>query len=190
MDPRATLPSTRGSHTYVHSHVRWPVAQRCGTLRHVLYVPVILVHHRPLEEDLPEPPRMQFRLNRALRESFTSCNLPIPPLPAYRRLPRIAVQRDAPMPLRSCGTFAMSTALHILLGGLPPHTLPTQFITREHMLTMHRALLEWLTQGRPLTSGKAAASTKGPIPHQGHTHAHTTTLASQPQTYFRGAKQG
>jgi len=41
----------------------------------------------PLEEDLSEPPPMQFRLHRALRESFTSPNLPIPPLPAYRKLP-------------------------------------------------------------------------------------------------------
>ncbi len=53
----------------------------------------------PLEKDLLEPPRMQFRLHIALRESFTSRNLPIPPLPAYRSLPRIAIQRDAPRPL-------------------------------------------------------------------------------------------
>ena len=92
---------------------------------------------------------MQHKPHRALRESFTSRNLPIPPLPRYRQLPRIAIQRDAPRPLWSCGTFAMSTTLHLLLGGLPPHTLPTQFITREHMLTLHKALLEWLIQGRP-----------------------------------------
>ena len=85
-----------------------------------------------------------YRLNRPLRESFTSRNLPIPPLPAYIKLPRIAVQRDAPMPLLSCGTFAMSTTLRLLLGGIPPHTLPTQFITRGRMLTLHRALLKWL----------------------------------------------
>ncbi len=50
----------------------------------------------PLEDDLSGPPRMQFRLHRSLRESFTSHNLPTPPLPAYRKLPRIAIQRDAP----------------------------------------------------------------------------------------------
>jgi len=98
----------------------------------------------PLDEDLSEPPRMQLSLHRALRESFTSRNLPVPPLPAYRKLPRIAVQRDAPRPLWFCGTFAMSTTLHLLIGDIPPHTLPTQFITREHMLTLHKALLEWL----------------------------------------------
>jgi hypothetical protein len=79
----------------------------------------------PFEEDLPEPPRMQCKLHRALRGSFTSRNLPIPPVPAYRQLPRISIQRDAPRPLWSCGTFAMSTTLHLLLGGIPPQYLPT-----------------------------------------------------------------
>ena len=103
----------------------------------------------PMEEDLPEPPRMQFRLHRALRESFTSRKLPIPPLPTYRMLPRIAIQRDAPGPLWSCGTFAMFATLRLLLGGIPPHTLPREFITRIHMLPLHKALLEWLIQGSP-----------------------------------------
>jgi hypothetical protein len=54
----------------------------------------------PLEEDLPDPPpRLQFWLHKALRESFTVRNLPIPPLPAYRKLPKIAVQQNAPIPL-------------------------------------------------------------------------------------------
>jgi hypothetical protein len=104
----------------------------------------------PLEEDLLEPPRMQFRLRRALRESFTSRNLQIPPVPVYRSLPRKAIQRDASRDPWSCGTFAMSTTLHLLLGGIPPHTLPTQFITMEHMLALHGALLEWLLQSNPL----------------------------------------
>jgi hypothetical protein len=92
---------------------------------------------------------MQHRLHRALRESFTSRNLPIPPLPAYRQLPRIAIQRDAPRPLWSCGTFAVSTTCYLLLRGIAPHSFPIQFITREHIVAMHRALLEWLIQGNP-----------------------------------------
>ena len=43
----------------------------------------------------------------------------------------------------------MSTTLHLLLAGIPPHTLPRNFITREHMLALHRALLEFLIQGTP-----------------------------------------
>ena len=41
----------------------------------------------------------------------------------------------------------MSSTLHLLLEGIPPHSLPTQFITRDHMLALHRALLEWLILG-------------------------------------------
>jgi hypothetical protein len=144
----------------------------------------------PLEEDLLEPPRMQFRLDRALRGSFTSRNLPIPPLPAYRSLPRIAIQRDAPRPLWSCGTFALSSTLHLLLGSIPPRTLPTQFITREHMLALHRALLEWLIQGNPLDLSRGGCLHRGIHPLRGHTQAPTAASASPPRTYFRRAKQG
>ena len=56
------------------------------------------------------------------------------------------------MPLWSYGTFAVSITLHFLLRGIPPHSLPTQFITREYMMTMHMALLQLLIQGNPPTS--------------------------------------
>jgi hypothetical protein len=119
----------------------------------------------PLEEDLPKPPRIQYKLHRALRESFTSRTLLISPLPAYRQLLRIAIQRDAPRPLWPCGTFAMPTTLHLLLGGIPPHSLPTHFITREYMLAMHRALLKWLIHGTPPPiSGIGVASIGGSCP--------------------------
>ena len=101
------------------------------------------------EETLPEPPHMKHKLHRSLRESFNSRDLPIPPLPSYRQLPGIAIQRDTPRPLWSCGAFSVSTTLHLLLGGIPPHSLPNQFITREHMMALHRALLDWLIQGNP-----------------------------------------
>ena len=29
----------------------------------------------------------------------------------------------------------------------PPHSLPANYITRDHMLVLHMALLEWLTLG-------------------------------------------
>ncbi len=43
----------------------------------------------------------------------------------------------------------MTTTLHILHGGMPPHTLPTQLITREHILALHKALLDRPIQGTP-----------------------------------------
>jgi len=77
----------------------WPMAQRGRTLRHIYVCPEYRSILDPLKNDLPEPPRMQYKLHRALMESFTSRNLPIPPLPVYRQLLRIAIQREAPMPL-------------------------------------------------------------------------------------------
>jgi len=66
----------------------------------------------PLMDNQPESPRMQFKIHRALRESFTSRNLPTSPLHTYRQLPRLR-------PLWSYGTFAVFTTLHLLLGGIP-----------------------------------------------------------------------
>ncbi len=43
----------------------------------------------------------------------------------------------------------MCTTLHLLLGDWHPHELPDHHITRTHMLTIHRALLEWLIAGTP-----------------------------------------
>jgi hypothetical protein len=74
----------------------------------------------PLEADLLELHRMQFKLHRVLGESLTFHNLPIPPLPVYRQLPIIAIQRGDPRPVWSCGMFTVSTTLYLLLGGIPP----------------------------------------------------------------------
>jgi hypothetical protein len=78
----------------------------------------------PPSDGMPPPPRIQYKLHRALRKSFTSRNIPIPALPPYRHLPRIAIQPDAPLSLWSCGTFEMATTSHLLLGGCAPHSLP------------------------------------------------------------------
>jgi hypothetical protein len=60
---------------------------------------------------------------------------------------RIAIQEDNPLLAWSCGTFAMSTTFHLLLGNQHPHTLPSGYISREHMLTLHKSLLKWLLTG-------------------------------------------
>jgi hypothetical protein len=103
----------------------------------------------PLEDAKCSPTRMQRRLHNAIRDSFTSRGLYIPPLPHFCHLHKNAIQQDAPRPPLSCGTFAVSATLHILLGGIPPHSLPNQFITLEHMMALHRALLEMLRLGTP-----------------------------------------
>jgi hypothetical protein len=43
----------------------------------------------------------------------------------------------------------MCTTLHLLLGHNQPHTLPRAYISREKMLSLHKALLAWLLKGTP-----------------------------------------
>jgi len=90
---------------------------------------------------------MQSNLNRARREAFRARNLPVPLLPQYRHTPRISVQHDAPRQYLSCGTIAMLTTLHLLLGKRRPHDLHAIYISREKMLHLHEALLAWLITG-------------------------------------------
>ncbi len=92
---------------------------------------------------------MQSKLHAAVSESFRARNLPIPTLPKYKQAPRLAVEHGAPRPAWSCGTIAMCTTLHLLLGDRHPHELPGLHIIRTRMLTLHRALLEWLIAGTP-----------------------------------------
>jgi hypothetical protein len=100
--------------------------------------------------DIPcSPPRMQANLNKALRQSFLARNLPVPPLPPYRQLPRIAIQRDVPRPNWSCGTIAMCTILHLLIGNIQLHTLPRLYISRDRIISPHKILLAWLLTGTP-----------------------------------------
>jgi hypothetical protein len=92
---------------------------------------------------LPYPPSgMQAKLHSALSESFHAQNIPVPTLPQYMQTPRLASQQDAQQPAWSCGTIAMCTTLHLLLGDHHPHELRELYITKTHMLTLHRALLE------------------------------------------------
>ena len=101
-------------------------------------------------QDFPLPhPGMQECIIRALRKAFRGRNLPVPPLPTYKQAPRIAVQHDAPRQHWSCGTIAMLTTLHLLLGRRRPHELPALCLLRENMLLLHKALLAWLIKGKP-----------------------------------------
>ena len=79
----------------------------------------------PLRDSLLDPPRMQFKLHRALRGSFTFQNLPIPSLPAYRQLPMIAIQRDAP------GLFGAAARSRY-----PPHFI---YSSRDCLPTLSRS---------------------------------------------------
>ena len=104
----------------------------------------------PLRPSEASYPALETQLHSVLRESFTHRGLPPPHRPPDRRVVRIAVQNDAPLHAWSCGTFAMSTTLQLLLIDKHPHEMPPSCITRGHMLALHEALLMWLLTGTPL----------------------------------------
>jgi hypothetical protein len=124
----------------------------------------------PLEADLLEPPPMQIKFHRALRKSVTSRNLPILPLPVYRQLPRIAIQRDAPRSLWSCGTLAVSITLRLLLGSYPILSRSNLSLRRHAGPTQGPSRMAH-TRNPPLTFGLGAASNMGSFPHGGHAEA-------------------
>ena len=71
-------------------------------------------------------------------------------LPVYRRVNRISIQNDSPLPSWSCGTIALLTTIHLTLGNTRPDRIATNSITRHQMLTLHQAILRWLIIGTPL----------------------------------------
>ena len=94
----------------------------------------------PLTDYVPTPTCIRYKLYKATRESFASRNIPAPALPPFRQLIRIATQRDTSLPLWPCGTFAIANTLQLLLAGRPLHSLPANYITRDHILALHIAL--------------------------------------------------
>ena len=84
-----------------------------------------------------------------MRKSFASRSIPTSALPPYRQLTRIAIQRDTRLPLWSFGPFAIATILHLLLGGRLPHSLPANYIIRDHMCHFTRTSLNGLYMAPP-----------------------------------------
>ena len=72
---------------------------------------------------------------------------PPPPLPPYCTTHRIGIQDDAPLSPWSCGTWAVLTSLHLLLGDYNPSQIPPNALTNQMMLNLHQALLKWLLLG-------------------------------------------
>ena len=142
--------------------------------------------------DLPHPPpSMHSNLHTAPCETFRARNLLVPTLPKYKQDPRISVQQDALRPAWSCGTIAMCTTLHLLLGDRHPHQLPGQYITRDHILTLHRALLEWRILSTPPAMWQIGCIHRDIHPPSRPTHAPTLCLASlRPRRSPRASPSG
>ena len=135
----------------------------------------------PLHPARASYPTFETQLHNAINESFAARGLHPLTLPPYKRVERIAVQNDSPLPPWSCGTFAISTTLHLLLRDKHPHVKPRpNCITHSHMLALHKALLKLLLTGTPHPYGKADVRwTKAAI-HTPLTRGYATHIASRP----------
>jgi len=134
-----------------HAHGMWRVKQWSKPLCSFLSLCGLLVHNGSSQRH-PLPTTSDASKSQPGSETIIHHKEPTSsPLPSYRQLPRIAIQHDAPRPNWSCGTIAMCTTLHLLLGNSRPHALPTMHISRDYMHSLHKALLAWLLTGTPPT---------------------------------------
>jgi hypothetical protein len=93
---------------------------------------------------------MTNNISTAIATTYLHHNLPVPPLPPFRRVNRTAIQNDLPLAAWSCGTISLLATLHLTLGQIRPDNIHTiNSITRRHILIFHQALLQWLILGTP-----------------------------------------
>ena len=85
----------------------------------------------------------------AIKLSYELKGIEVPKLPVYKQFKRICIQQDAPLNNWSCGTIALLTTLHLILGCKLPHEIKQSRISRNQMLNFHKALLIWLLHKIP-----------------------------------------
>ena len=103
----------------------------------------------PLNDNYTPSHDMLTNIASALTTTYQHYNEQCPLIPRYLRVQRIAIQNDYPLEPWSCGTIAILTTLHLTLGNTRPDRIPANSITRQQMLNLHQALLQWLIIGTP-----------------------------------------
>ena len=103
----------------------------------------------PLYAQAEFSPDLTQQLHSALTAHYENKGIQTPTLPPYLPAHRIGIQHDAPLSPWSCGTWAILTALHLLLGDYRPGQIPPNALTNQMMLNLHQALLKWLLLGTP-----------------------------------------
>jgi hypothetical protein len=88
-------------------------------------------------------------ISTALATTYLHYNLPVQPFLPFRKVNRIANQKDFPLVAWSCGTIAILTTLHLTIGQIRPDDINTYNIIRRHILNFYQALLQWLILGTP-----------------------------------------
>ena len=102
----------------------------------------------PLYEDSSLEEIMHENVSKALSEAYKSDHNTSPLIPMFRKVHKLATQKDHPYRAWSCGTFAMLTCIHLVLGNKKPDEMPENCISRQNMENFHAALLEWLLNGK------------------------------------------
>ena len=125
---------------------------------------------------------MANNISTAIATTYLHHNLPVPRLPPFRRVYRIAIRNDFPHAALSCGTIAILAILHLTLGQIQPGNINTNNTNRRHTLTFHQALLQWLILGTPPNLWNLKCINKGivrcePI-HFSVTHSHCGFMQS------------
>jgi hypothetical protein len=92
---------------------------------------------------------MTNHISTAIATIYMHHNPPVPHLPPFHMVNRIATQNDFPLAAWSCGTIAILTTLYLTLGQIRPDIINTDIINRRHILIFHQTLLQWLILGTP-----------------------------------------
>jgi hypothetical protein len=97
-------------------------------------------------------PNIHENVEKFIKKSYELKGMEVPKIPTYKKFNRICIQKYSPFLNWSCGTIAILTTLHLVLGCKRPHEImqcKPKSIPRKHMLNLHKSPLKWLFHGTP-----------------------------------------
>jgi len=127
----------------------------------------------PLHSVTSPDPHIASNIATALTTTYLYHNLPVSPLPSFRRVNRVSIQNDFPQAPWACITIAILTAFHLTLRHIRPDTIHKASTNRRQYLTFHQSLLQRLILGTPSNVWNLACI---------HTHTHNTLRTNQYST--------
>jgi len=95
----------------------------------------------PLRYESVIDPNVHENVKNVLKQSYELKGIKFPNIPPIKQFKRICFQKDSPLDNWSCGTIAIITTLHLLLGCKRPHDImrcKPKRITRKHILNLHK----------------------------------------------------
>ena len=77
----------------------------------------------PLTDEYVIEPIVHENVKNVIKQSYELKEMEIPNIPTYNQFKRLCIQKDSPLDNWSCGTIAILTTLHLLLGCKRPHEI-------------------------------------------------------------------